>query len=364
MSPSVDGLDVTVCRVPTDAPESDGTLAWDATTIIIVEATADGVRGLGYTYGDAAIGRYVSGTLRGVVLGRPALDVPAAWLAMQRAARNDGARGPAAMAISAVDIALHDLRARLLGVPLATALGAFHDAVPVYGSGGFTSYDDDGLAEQLGGWAAQGIPRVKMKVGRNPAADAHRVAVARAAVGPDTELYVDANGAYSRAQARAWAARFAAMDVTYLEEPVTSDDLEGLRLVRDTAPPGLAVAAGEYAYDLSYVARMAPVVDVQQADVTRCGGITPFLQIGALCQAVGVRFSAHCAPAAAVHACCAVQPLEHLEWFHDHTRIERMLFDGTLEPTDGLLRPDPSRAGHGLELRQEAVASHAVAPGV
>jgi L-alanine-DL-glutamate epimerase-like enolase superfamily enzyme len=131
--------------------------------------------------------------------------------------------------------------------------------------------------------------------------------------------------------------------------------------VRDTAPPSLAVAAGEYAYDLSYVARMAPAVDVQQADVTRCGGITALLQIGTLCQAVGVRFSAHCAPAAAAHACCAVQPLEHLEWFHDHTRIERTLFGGTLEPQDGVVRPDVARAGHGLELRPDAVRRYAVA---
>jgi len=364
MSPSVDGLDVTVCRVPTDAPESDGTLAWDATTIIIVQVTADGVRGLGYTYGDAAIGRYVIGALRDVVLGRRALDVPAAWLAMQRAARNDGARGPAAMAISAVDIALHDLRARLLGVPLATALGAFHDAVPVYGSGGFTSYDDDRLAEQLGGWVAQGIPRVKMKVGRDPAADPHRLEVARKAVGDDVELFVDANGAYTRKQALGQAALFADGDVRWLEEPVSSDDLAGLHLVRDRGPAGMDVTAGEYGYDLPYFQRMldAEAVDCLQADVTRCGGFTALLRVAALCDARSLDLSLHCAPQVSAHAGTAIWHLRHLEYFHDHVRIEGMAFDGVLDPEpDGVLRPDRDRAGLGLLVRSADLEPYRVA---
>lgn len=353
--PTIEALELTVCRIPTDAPESDGTLAWDSTTIVIVEAVGGGCRGMGYTYGSPACAALIDDKLRGAVVGRSALAVPAAWLSMQRAIRNDGRVGIAAMAISAVDVALWDLAARILDVALCTLLGPFHDEVPIYGSGGFCSYTDEQLADQLGGWAARGIPRVKMKVGRDPAADRRRLAVARAAIGPDVDLFVDANGAYDRTTARAWAEVYSEHGVRYLEEPVSSDDLAGLRLLRDHAPAGLAIAAGEYGYDLPYFRDMVSAVDVQQADVTRCGGITVLLRVGALCQAQQVPFSAHCAPAVSAHACTAIAPLAHLEYFHDHVRIESLLFDGTLDPDGGVLRPDRSRPGLGLEIdRSEA----------
>jgi L-alanine-DL-glutamate epimerase-like enolase superfamily enzyme len=356
---AIDALDIHVCTIPTDRPESDGTLAWDSTTIVIVEAEGGGGRGVGYTYGSAAIGTLVAGTLRDLVVGRSALDPPAAWLAMQRAVRNDGRVGLAAMALSAVDVALWDLAARLHDVQACRLLGAFHDDVPVYGSGGFTSYGFDALAEQLGGWVEAGIPRVKMKVGRCPTEDDERVRVAREAVGGNAELFVDANGAYGRKEALAWAERYARHGVTYFEEPVSSDDLQGLALLRDRAPTGMAIAAGEYGYDLPYFARMLPAVDVQQADVTRCGGITAFVRVGVLCQAYGVPFSAHCAPALSAHACCAIAPLAHLEYFHDHVRVEELLFDGTLSPQAGRLRPDLSRPGLGLEVRRDALERYA-----
>ena len=260
------------------------------------------------------------------------------------------------MAIAAVDTALWDLKARLLELPLATLLDAVHETVPVYGSGGFCSYSDARLAEQLGGWAAAEIPRVKMKVGREPERDLERVRVAREAIGPDTELYVDANGGLSRAQALWFARRYAEdYDVRWFEEPVSSDDLEGLRLLRDRAPDGMDIAAGEYGYMLDYFQRMlaaGAVTSCLQADVTRCEGITGFRRVAALCQARSVELSAHCGPSIHAHVCCATPSLRHLEYFHDHARLERMLFDGVLEPVDGALRPDLGRPGNGLELKR------------
>jgi L-alanine-DL-glutamate epimerase-like enolase superfamily enzyme len=356
---TVDDLRVRVCTVPTDAPESDGTLAWDSTTIVLVEARAGATTGLGYTYGSRACATLIDDKLRDVVVGRDALLPGAAWEAMQRAIRNEGRSGVAAMAISAVDIALWDLSARLHEVSLDVLAGAVRDEVPVYGSGGFCSYPDERLAEQLGGWAAQGIGRVKMKVGRDPGADRHRLAVARAAIGDVVELYVDANGAFAPVEALAQAYVYAGYGASYLEEPVSSDDLDGLRFVRERAPTGMAIAAGEYTYTLDDAARMAGAVDVQQADVTRCGGITGLLRVGALCAAHHVPFSAHCAPAVSAHACAAIETLAHLEYFHDHVRIEALLFDGVLEPVDGALRPDRSRPGLGLELKPAAVERHA-----
>jgi L-alanine-DL-glutamate epimerase-like enolase superfamily enzyme len=355
----IEVLEVSAYTIPTDSPESDGTYAWDKTTLVLVEAKAGGKSGLGYGYADLATARLIDDVLANVVCRRDALDVPGAWAAMVRAIRNLGRAGVCSMAIATVDNCLWDLKARLFDVPLVKLLGAARAGVPVYGSGGFTSYSIEQLQTQLAGWAAQGIPRVKMKIGRHPLDDLDRVRAARQAIGPDVELFVDANGAYGRKQALIQAEAFADLGVSWFEEPVSADDLAGLRLLRDRAPPGMEVAAGEYGYDLCYFRRMleAEAVDVLQADATRCGGITGFMQVGVLCLARSLQLSAHCAPSLHVHPCCAVIPLRHVEYFHDHARIENILFDGLPRLIEGELRPDLSRPGMGLELK-DADARH------
>lgn len=340
--------------MPTDFPEADGTLEWTSTTLVLVHSYAGGKYGLGYTYADTATATLIRDLLSRVVKGQDAMAPASSWNTMLSSTRNLGRPGIVAMAISAVDIALWDLKARLLDLPLVTLLGAVRDSVPVYGSGGFTSYSDEQLQRQLLGWVDRGIARVKMKVGRDPAADPGRVEKARAAIGPNTELFVDANGAYSRKQALDFAKKLADMNVSWFEEPVSSDDLEGLRLVRDRGPAGMDIAAGEYGYDTGYFRRMlsAGAVDVLQADATRCGGITGFLQAAALCEAHHIPLSAHTAPTVHTHLGCAVTPLRHLEYFHDHVRIENMFFDGVRSPVNGALCPDLSRPGMGIEFKR------------
>jgi L-alanine-DL-glutamate epimerase-like enolase superfamily enzyme len=343
-------------EIPTDGPESDGTLAWTATRLVVVEVDAGGVTGLGYTYADAAAVPLVTATLAPVVHGRDVLAVPERTDALVRHVRNLGACGLAAMAISALDTAMWDAAARLLDLPLVVALGAAHDSVAIYGSGGFTSYDDRRLSAQLEQWVAEGTPRVKIKVGRDPGADRHRTAVARAAVGPDVALFVDANGAYGAREAIEWAQVFRdEFGVSWFEEPVSSDDVAGLRLVRESAPGGIDIAAGEYSWNLWDVQRLAAghAVDVMQVDVTRCLGMTGFRAAAAVCDAAQLDVSAHCAPQLSAHALAAARRARHLEWFHDHTRIEAMLFDGCLDPHDGTVTPDRSRAGHGLTFKRE-----------
>jgi L-alanine-DL-glutamate epimerase-like enolase superfamily enzyme len=359
----VDALDVHVYRIPTDAPEADGTLSWSSTTMVLVLASGGGTTGLGYSYTDAGAAHLIRDLLSPVVVGREALNVPAAWQAMAVATRNLGRTGIVASAMAAVDTALWDLKAHLLEVPLVSLFGAARDGVEVYGSGGFTSYADERLAEQLGGWARDGLKRVKMKVGSDPSDDPRRVRVAREAVGADVALMVDANGAYQRKQALLLAAAFADQGVDWFEEPVSSDDLAGLRLIRDQGPPGMAIAAGEYGYALPYFRRMleAEAVDVLQADATRCAGFTGFLHVAALCEARSLPLSSHCAPALHLHVDCAAPNVVHAEWFHDHVRIERMLFDGVQRPVDGVLRPDRSLPGIGLELREADAAQWEVA---
>ncbi|MGA8219561.1 MAG: enolase C-terminal domain-like protein [Solirubrobacterales bacterium] len=357
VTPKVEGLEVTAYEVPTDQPESDGTLKWDSTTAIVVQAFNGRERGIGYTYGDRSVKTLIESKLCDVVSGADAMRPPTAWVQMRRALRNVGQPGEGAMAVSAVDMALWDLKSRLLGLPLADALPRFRDSVPVYGSGGFTSYDADALREQARGWVRAGMRSVKIKVGREPDADPERIKIVRDVIGPNIELMVDANGAYgSVAEALQHAERFRELGIVWLEEPLPNDDLPGLHRVRRERPPGIEIAAGEYNWSLFDAERLlsADAVDVLQSDVTRCGGVTELLRIDGVCRAHGVPFSGHCAPAASAHACCAVESVKHLEYFHDHVRVESLLFEGTLDPEGGALTPDGRRAGLGLELRSEA----------
>jgi L-alanine-DL-glutamate epimerase-like enolase superfamily enzyme len=349
------GLRARAYRIPTDFPEADGTFSWDATTLVVVQATTNGAVGFGYTYADASIVALVHGLLGKATQGRDSFDIPGAFMAMQRSVRNLGRSGLAACAISAVDAALWDLKARALGVSLATLLGRCRDRVPVYGSGGFTTYSPEQLQSQLRGWVERdGCRFVKMKIGSEPERDPQRVKQARSAIG-DHELFVDANGAFSVKQALDFAQACGDADIRWFEEPVTSDDLPGLHLMRERAPQSMEIAAGEYIYtsDGARMMLQADAVDVLQADATRCGGITGFLQIAALCEAHHIDLSAHCAPSIHRHVGCAVPRLRHLEWFHDHVRIEQMLFDGAPVAHDGAIEPDLGRPGHGLEFKEK-----------
>jgi L-alanine-DL-glutamate epimerase-like enolase superfamily enzyme len=358
---AVERLDAAAFEIPTDAPESDGTLEWSSTTIVVVEAHAAGATGLGYTYAPAAAATLVDELLAGRAEGADALSPALVWDSLARSLRNAGRPGIGFCALAAVDTALWDLKARLLGLPLVDCLPRAHEAVPVYGSGGFCSYSLERLRKQLGGWAEDGIPRVKMKISREPARDPERLDAAREAIGDDVELFVDSNGALGPKEALGWAVRLRRdWGVSWFEEPVSSEDPGGLRLVRERGPGGLDIAAGEYAYVLADFRNLLGCVDCLQADVTRCGGITGLLEAAGLARGFGLDVSAHCAPQLSAHAFCAVPNARHLEYFHDHVRVERLLFDGVLEPDDGALRPDRSRAGHGLELKRADAKGFAV----
>ena len=350
---AIERLQAAAYRIPTDGPEADGTIAWDATTLVVVQIKAGGQTGVGFTYADATAVPLILNLLEGVIKGRDSNDIPGCWMAMQRAVRNIGRSGLVACAISAVDNALWDVKARGLGMSLTSLLGRCRDCVAIYGSGGFTTYSDEKLRDQLSGWVERdGCRFVKMKIGSDPQRDPHRIEIVKAAIG-ECQLFIDANGALSVKQALALVDQCMEADIRWFEEPVTSDDLCGLHLMRERAPGHMDIAAGEYIYTSDDGRRLLEqgAVDVLQADVTRCGGITGFLQIGALCEAHHIDLSAHCAPAMHRHVACAVPRLRHIEWFHDHVRIEQMLFDGAPVPEDGVIKPDLNRAGHGITFK-------------
>ncbi len=344
---TVDAIEASAYTIPTEQPEVDGTLEWDSTTLVIVEARAGGRTGIGYSYTHRSAVDVVNDTLAGVVAGTDAMRPGAAWSLMWNAVRNYGQTGLVATAVSAVDIALWDLKARVLDRPLMQVLDAVHDGTPIYGSGGFCNYTDQQLRDQLSRWVESGIPRVKMKTGRDPARDRERLAAAREAIGDDVELFTDANGAFTRTQALRWAEIYAGFGVRWFEEPVTSDDLAGLHVVV-RAPAGMDVTAGEYGWNLPYFQRMldAGSVDCLQVDVTRCGGVSGFLRAAALCDARTIDVSAHCAPQISAQVCTAVWHLRHRILPRPQSH-EHLAFDGCLEPqTGGVLMPD----GRGMGL--------------
>ncbi|HET6528688.1 MAG TPA: enolase C-terminal domain-like protein [Balneolaceae bacterium] len=348
-------IEVSAFNIPTEEPESDGTLEWESTTLVLVEATAGDKKGIGYTYAHQSAASLIITLLKPKITGLDCMDIPSIWLAMQQAIRNQGNCGIAYMALSAVDSALWDLKAKHLSLPLAKVIGMAREEIPVYGSGGFTSYSIEKLQNQFANWVDEGIYQVKMKVGRHPTDDVKRVKAAREAIGKDIALFVDANGAYSEKQAITKAHQFAEAGVSWFEEPVSSDNLSGLQFIKNKVPAIVEIAAGEYGYHLSYFKRMleAQAVDVLQADATRCGGITGFLRAANLSRAFMLPLSSHCAPSLHLHAALAFAHFRHAEYFYDHVRIENMLFDGAQRPKDGVLTPDLTRPGLGLEFKHK-----------
>lgn len=355
-------VEVSAYSIPTDAPEGDGTFTWDSTTLILCEIHSGGETGIGYTYGNRATALVAEALAQKCLIDRSPLDIPALHHAMLAQVRNDGSRGIASIAISALDVALWDLKARLMNCSVADLLGRAQSSVAVYGSGGFTTYSNQQLANQFSGWVAEGIRSVKMKIGTHPDADLDRVRAARDAIGEKSELFVDANGAFTARQALWFAEHFAALNVVWFEEPVSSDHLADLCGIRDRAPAGMDIAAGEYGYDCFYFRRMleAGAVDVLQLDATRCKGFTGFLEGAAIAASFGCPTSAHCAPSLHMHVGCAVPGFRNVEYFHDHARIEQMLFDGFISPVDGKLTPDRTRPGLGLAFKRKDAERFAI----
>lgn len=349
---------ISAFRIATDQPESDGTAKWDSTTVVLIELTAGNITGLGFSYANAAAAHVARELIEKVIIGRDALDIPSLHSRLDIEVRNWGRPGLVSTAISAIDICLWDLKAKLLGRSVLTLLGKMREDVPAYGSGGFTSYTEKQLVDQLTGWASAGLRAVKMKIGREPEKDLQRVKAVAKELNGRAELYVDANGAYQRKQALDKARQFGELGVTWFEEPVTSDDRIGLHMLVEHAPPVMNIAAGEYCYVLDDARLLleAQAVDVLQADVTRCGGVTNFLKIGHVCETYHFPLSAHTSPSIHGTLCCALVPAINVEYFYDHQRIEHMIFEGALEPVKGNLKPDASRLGFGLELKRADAA--------
>jgi L-alanine-DL-glutamate epimerase-like enolase superfamily enzyme len=347
--------ELSVFEIPCDLPESDGTIEWSKNHMVLLTLRGGEWEGIGYTYGHPSIAQLIKTTFSTFLKDADVFDITYILKKCVDAVRNDGLPGIAAHAISAIDTALWDLKAKVLGIPLCKLWGSAREKMPVYGSGGFTSYTEKELKKQFEGWQAKGITAFKMKVGREPNKDIARVKQARKAIGKEADLYVDANGAYTAQQALALAEYFKEEGVVWFEEPVSSDALEQLCFIRERIPPGINIAAGEYGYTIGYFNRMLAqrAVDVLQADATRCCGFTGFLQAAHLAHAYQIPFSSHTSPSLHLHPCLTLPHACKMEYFHDHVRIENLLFEGTPKLQDGYLFPNLEKAGHGMELKKQ-----------
>ena len=350
----IDYFEAAAYCIPTQQPESDGTLVWNTTTIIVVHIGSGETCGIGYTYGDESLVSLLMRKCKPILTGKNTDSIHSLLNSLHTTMRNLGSSGMTAMAIAAVDNALWDLRARLYDTPLVRLLGMAKARIASYGSGGFTSYTDEQLHRQLSVWAQSGFKFVKMKIGRDRKQDPKRVSLARKAVGDAVQVFVDANGAYTPKEACAIALMLDDNGVTWLEEPVYHADRSGLSFVRNHTPPSIKISAGEYGFNSNHFKDLllSGSVDIMQADATRCG-ITGFLKAAALCEAFHIPISAHTAPSLHVHLCCAVQQSVHAEYFFDHVRIEQMLFEGAARAREGWLIPDLSVPGNGLQFKKQ-----------
>jgi L-alanine-DL-glutamate epimerase-like enolase superfamily enzyme len=340
--------------VPTEVPEKDGTLEWQSTGLVTLELYAQNHIGLGYTYADRATSEAIVQHGLPVILGRECGDHFILVEKIKKLCRNLGNSGISAMALSAIDIALWDLRARSLNISIQELLGIRRRNVSFYGSGLFLSNETSELTKQVHLFKELGIHKFKMKIGEDLEGDMARVRLVRDLIGKDSDIYVDANGAYNPKAALNIAYQLAKENVSWFEEPITSDDKRGLQYLRNNFPYSLQLVAGEYCYQTADVLELLEnkAVDVLMVDATRCEGISGMIIASHLARAFNIPFSTHCAPLLHGNIGVSFDNLLISENFYDHYLIERKYFEHQGSYENGKFIPDENQCGFGWKLRK------------
>lgn len=353
-------IDVTLCETRVKGNFSDSTRRVETIGFAVVEVTTDaGIRGIGVTYhevGGEAIREFVKYAVRPRLIGRSPFETEALFEENSHYMRGVGRKGLAFCAYSAVDIALWDIKGKALGLPLYRLLGGGDPNVPIYASGGWTSYSTEELVAEAKNMVARGYKKIKLKVGvdggRNPSEDVRRVAAVREAIGPDVGFMLDANNVWRAAAAVQFANRVREYNIEFFEEPVFADDIPGLaEFKRGTDIP---LATGEHEYT-RYGARdllLGNAADIIQCDVTRVGGYTEMLRVIAMAQAWNKGFAPHGMEHMHMHLVAAASNGMYLERLFMFEEVVRNVYKNAPEPVNGILTI-PDKPGLGLELNED-----------
>jgi len=325
--------------------------------VVLVEVETDAGH-TGVATGQSPMRPFIHQVLEGALIGADPFETEKIWNDMFWRVRGSGRKGVAFQAISAVDNAVWDIKAKALGLPLHRLLGSMHARVPVYGSGGWTNWSTGDLVRQQLAWVERGFKAVKVKVGRDfgrdEAADVRRVAAVRKAVGDDVTLYIDANNGYYAKQAIRLAEEYKRLGVAWFEEPVLADDIPGL--ARVAAQTTIPVATGEHEYTKFGFRDLmtAGAADIVQADIAQLGGVTEFMKVAHMSEAFNLPLAPHAWCLLHLHAAMAVPNLMVLEWLDLEEQGIACFFADAATPRDGYIEPD-DRPGNGLVIDPHAV---------
>jgi L-alanine-DL-glutamate epimerase-like enolase superfamily enzyme len=365
MSHKIAKVQVHLVSQPVTGGFTDATRAVETLGFTIVRITTDqGLEGIGVTYhevGGEATKALIERNIAHKLVGRDPLETEVLWSELTTYLRGVGRKGLLFCALSAIDIALWDLKGKIFGVPLYRLLGGNKTHIPVYASGGWTSFSDEELVASMKSNVDTGYSMIKFKVGveggKNINRDVIRVRKVREAVGPNVGIMLDANNCWDAATGVQFANRVRELDIMWIEEPVPADDIPGLaRFRRATDIP---LATGEHEYT-RYGVRdliLAEAADIVMADGARAGGYTEMLKIAALTQAWNLKFSPHAMENIHIHLVSAAPNapfLERLTMFED---ITAKTFKNVPWPKRGFI-DIPDLPGLGLELDLDFIRDH------
>lgn len=355
-----DGFVIQDATIPTIDPTAKG-----RSQLFVHIHTDEGVIGLGMAPGLRAIREVIHENLSPILVGQDPFMIEKLWQDMFWRVRGFGRKGLAFQAIAAIDIALWDLKGKVLNQPIYRLLGPAHESVPIYGSGGWTNYSEAELVAEQTAYVERGIPRVKMKVAKNfgqsEREDIERLAAVRDAVGDDVEIYVDANNGYKAKQAIKMSQIFEQFDVAWFEEPVLADDIPGLAQVSQATT--IPVATGEHEYT-KYGFRdllVAGAVDIVQPDVHRVTGITEWMKVAAMADAFNLPVAPHAVSLVHLHCAMATPNLKVVEVLGAEEQSNGVWW--TEVPPygdDGTWKPFADRPGLGLEISPDALKNNVV----
>jgi len=370
--PIIESVSVSIARVPLDRVTSFATRTVAARDYCLVKVrSVDGVEGIGFCYAGSTGGRIAQAAVEELLaprlVGQDSLRSEGLWQEMYQESLLQGRSGSVMRAISILDIALWDLNARSAKLPLYQYLGAYvTDKVPAYASGGYylEGKTPKKLGDELRGYVDAGFKAVKMKVGRlTPAEEEARIKAARAAVGPDVHLMLDANNAWSDVPtALRYMKRYEPYDPYWIEEPFGPDDVDGHAKLAELTP--VVVATGEIAYGRWYHKALLDQrgAEILQTDAAVCGGITEWRRIAATASSYGVTMCPHWFHDLHVHLVAAVPNGRYVEFFPDDQVLNfRRLIDTQLTHKNGdLLLPKTPGLGFGFD--EKTVKNYALTP--